>query len=132
MSIEITMRHIRALAAKRGYRVIVDIPSIHVIKKSDERIKHTFDLETPFRIDPPCTQQFTFICVSFWIRGYDLACEEKKTVRIQRARHHPAWTPTHPREERFVYQGLLPFLSEIAWWVYYLETHHCPSMEMHS
>jgi hypothetical protein len=130
MSIEITMKHIRALAGKRGYRVIVDIPHIHVIKKSDEHVKHTFDLDAPFGIDPARAQQFTFICISFWIRGYDLTCEEKQTVRVQRASHHSAWDLANPREAQFVYQDLLPFLSELAWWVYYLETHHCPYLEM--
>src|ERR1700730_4299470 len=81
----ITMRHIRALAGKRGYRVIMDDTHLHVIKKSDEQITRAFDLHEPFRIDPPCTQQFTFMCIYFWIRGYDLTYEEPTMVRIERA-----------------------------------------------
>ena len=125
----ITMRHIRALAGKRGYRVIMDAPYLHVIKKSDEQISRSFDLHDPFRIDPSCTQQFTFVRIYFWIRGYDLTYEEPTMVRIERARHHPMWNPRQPRAKQLVYEGLFLLLTHIAIWVQYLETHHCAYMD---
>ena len=89
MPLEITMRHIRALAGKRGYRVMVDDSHLHIIQKRNERVKQSFDIHAPFMFDPSCTQQFTFICVYFWVRGYCLSYEENKTIRIERAEHHP-------------------------------------------
>jgi hypothetical protein len=130
MSLEITIRHVRALAGKRGYHVIVEDSHIHVIKKCDEQIRRSFDLHDPFRIDPPCTQQFTFLCIYYWIRGYHISSEEKAMVRIEPARHHPEWNLRQPREKQLAYQGLFHLHVEIAIWVQYLETHHCPFMDM--
>jgi hypothetical protein len=129
MSLEITIRHIRALAGKRSYRVIVEDSHIHVIKKCDEQIRRSFDLHEPFEIDPPSTGQFTFMRIYCWMRGYELTSKEQATVRIERAMHHPKWNRRQPCEKQFAYQGLFHFLSEIASWIQYLETHHCPFLE---
>lgn len=125
----ITMRHIRALAGKQGYHVRINDTYLCMINKSDEQISRSFDLHAPFRIDPPYTQQCTFMRISLWIRGYDLTYEEPITVRIEPARHHPAWHPGLPRQAPFVYQGAFLLFGELAAWVSYLETHHCPFMD---
>lgn len=129
MTTEITLRHIQVLAGKRGFRVIVDAPYIHVSKKSNEHLRQSFDLRTPFRVDLQHTQQFTFFRIYLWIRGYDLFCKEENIVQIQRARHHPAWDSAQQCETQFVYRDQSLLFREIAWWVHYLETHRCLFME---
>ena len=126
----ITMRHIRALAGKRGYCVIRDDAHLHVVNKSNEQIICSFDLHDPFRIDPLCTQQFTLIRIYFWLRGYHLTYEEPTTVKIACAEHHPIWNLRHPGAKQFTYGGLFLLLSDIAIWTHSLETHHCPLKEM--
>ncbi len=126
----ITMRHIRALAGKRGYRVSMDDTHLYVIDKSDKQIACSFDLHDPFRIDPLCTQQFTFMRTYLWIRGYDLTYEEPTTVRIEHARHHSTWNPRQPYAKQYAYEGLFLLLSDIAISIQYLETHHCPFLVM--
>ena len=125
----ITMRHIRALAGKRGYRVQMGDAHLVVTNKNDEQITCSFDVPDPFCLDPLCTQQCTFMRVYLWIRGYDLTYEEPTMVRIERARRHPAWHPELPRRAQFAYHSTFLLFGEIAAWVQYLETHHCPLMD---
>jgi hypothetical protein len=129
MSLEITMRHIRALAGKRGYRVFVDGTHLHLIGKSDGQRRQTFDVDSPFRIDPPYTQQFTLLCLFLWLQGYDLTYEEPTTVKIDRAIHHPRWDQKRLCAKQFAYEGFFLLQVEIAVWVQYLETHRCSSLE---
>lgn len=125
-----TLRRIRALAGKRGYRVIVDDTHLYVLNKSDEQIACSFDLRDPFRIDPLCTQQFILVRIYLWIRGYDLTYEEPPIVRIERARNHWAWNSRQSYVRQYVYKSLFLLFCDIAAWIQYLETHHCPLMEM--
>ncbi len=121
MSIEMTMRHIWALAGKRGDRVIVYGIHIHVIKKDNEQIRQSFDLH-----DPSYTQLFFFIQNYLWIRGYLLTYDEERTaIKIERAIHHPAWDPRRSCEQSFASKNLFLFLGEGVAWIQYHETHHC-------
>ncbi len=124
MTDEITMRHIRVLAGKRGYRVHMDKTHIHIIKKSDERITRSFDLNDPFGLDPPYARQFLFTRIYFWICGYDITAQEYANVHIACANHHLGWKGTQPREADIAYHSIFLLLCDIALWVHYHETHH--------
>ena len=71
-------------------------------KKSDEDIICSFDLHDPFPLDPPHVQQFLFSRAYVWILGYTLSVEQT-TIRVERGKHHPSWSPHVLQVKEFSY-----------------------------
>jgi hypothetical protein len=118
-----TLRHIRALASKRGFSITLDDTIVHIVHKHCEQIQSSFDLSDPFRIDPALAQQFAFTRAYYWMRGYDLSYADNAKVLMRRGRSHPSFDQRYPREQLFDYQSMPLLQHEIAVWYYYMETH---------
>ena len=118
-----TLRHIRALASKRGFSVTVDETIWMIVHKRFEQIQASFDLADPFSIDPASAQQFTLTRAYYWLRGYDLSYADNAKVLIRQGRSHPDFGRCALPEHLFDYKTLLLLKHEIAVWYYYAEVY---------
>jgi hypothetical protein len=118
-----TLRHIQAIASKRGFSVTLADPVVSLVHKHVEQINASFDFSDPFKLDPACTHQFTCTCAYYWIRGYDLSSADNANVPIRRGRSHPAFDQRYPREQLLDYKSMPILQHEIAGWYHYMETH---------
>ena len=119
----LTLRHIRAVAGRRGFSVTLADTVVYITHKHREQINSSFDLSDPFEVDPKCAYQFTCTRAYYWIRGYDLSYLGNAKVLICRGRSHPTFDQRYPREKLFDYKSMSILQQEIAIWYHYMETH---------
>ena len=105
----ITMRHLRALAGKRGYRVLLDGTHLSMI---------CMILSVLIRSPLSSLPSYALI---FGYGGYSLSYEEPATVRRERARHHPMWSLRQLHAKQHSYERFFLFLADIAAWVHWSE-----------
>jgi hypothetical protein len=118
----LTLRHIRALAAKRGFSVRQEGTVLQIVHTRCAQIQSCFDLSDPFRLDPAAARQFTLTRAYYWLRGYDLSYADNRKVLMRRGRSHPAFDPGVSCERLFDYTRLLLLQHEIAVWYSSVET----------
>jgi hypothetical protein len=118
----LTLRHIRALATKRGFSVRQEGSVLHIVHIRCPQIQSCFDLAAPFRIDPTAARQFTLTRAYYWLRGYDLSYADNRKVLMRRGRSHPAFDPRTSCERLFDYTRMLLLQHEMTAWYYAVET----------